>query len=301
MTNRNTKITVESGDFPLMRSVDVSRQPERMKVYTAWTKAFNYNVPDAVEHLADIIEDVYTFELWKDNYLDTPEQFLERIGILGLDLEEPAKLIKELRKKRSSKKAEIIKRAEEAKRLRDQGMTQREIAERLGVTDRTIRDDLKAAEKTVMTEISSASRQRITYQITNYTKPTTAAEKIRATFGDEWARELADSLLLGTEFTARPQQRSDEELSGNLFRAVRALENAVANICHYSGNNQEARSRLSAAIRDPWDALTVGVQESIGDGKAMRTKRQDIQPGMLPSEGRHGFVRSSIKIEVVQA
>ena len=111
-------VMVDSGEFKLMRNVDRSHQPTREKVYNEWIKAFRHNVPDAIEHLADVIEDVYAFELWKDNYLDTPEQFFERYGIFGLDLEEPAKLIKELRKKKSSKKTAILKRIEKAKELR---------------------------------------------------------------------------------------------------------------------------------------------------------------------------------------
>ena len=186
---------IDSGDFPLMRNVDASRQPERANVYNAWIKAFSYNVPDAVDHLADIIEDVYTFELWKDKYLDTPEQFFDRIGILGLNLDEPAKLIKELRKKRSSVKHRIIERAAKAKELAAQDLTQVEIAERLGVDPRTIRRD--ADRKNVRTEKMSCNRKVVKYSITQYTKPETAALRIRETFGEDFALTLGTILTSG--------------------------------------------------------------------------------------------------------
>jgi len=186
-------VSINSGDFPLMRNVDSDRQPERSKVYSAWIQAFNLSVPEAVEHLADVIEDVYAFELWKDKYLDTPEQFFDHMGILGLDLEEPAKLIKALRAKRSTKRAEIIRRAEEAKKLREQGLTQQKIAEALGVSRPTVAADL--SENTVMTPKSDKEPRKTTvYQISQYTMPETAAEKIRDKFGSDYAKALKEAL-----------------------------------------------------------------------------------------------------------
>lgn len=185
-------VSIDSGEFKLMRHVDIDHQPSRSGVYTAWIRAFSNNVPDAVNHLADVIEDVYAFELWKDNRLDTPEQFFERMGIFGLDLDEPAKLIRDLRKKRSSKKAEIIARAKTVRELREQGMTQQAIADELGVSQRTVSDDL-LAEKSVMTQKTAKPRKAV-YQISEYTKPETAAEKIHAKFGAEFAHALKEAL-----------------------------------------------------------------------------------------------------------
>jgi len=189
-------VTVDSGEFLLMRNVDVEHQPSRAKVYNAWSKAFGLygNVPDAVDHLADIIEDVYTFELWKDNFLDTPEELFDRMGILGLDLEEPAKLIKALRSKKSTKKQEIIARAEKAKELREEGKTQQQIADELGVSRRTVNSDI-SAENTVQTpKPAQEKRKVIQYTITQYTTPETAANKIRDKFGDEFADQLKELL-----------------------------------------------------------------------------------------------------------
>ena len=70
-------VSVDSGEFKLMRDVNVDHQPSRAKVYSEWIKAFQYQVPKAINHMADVIEDVFTYELWKDYYLDTPDQFFE--------------------------------------------------------------------------------------------------------------------------------------------------------------------------------------------------------------------------------
>lgn len=179
-------VTIDSGEFPLMRNVDVSHQPSRSRVYTAWTRAFNYNVPEAVAHLADIIEDVYTFELWKDKYLETPEQFFERVGILGLDLEDPAEYIKALRKGDRDLIDRIIKR-NRAKDLRKQGKSIREIAEETGQSKSSVHREVSRLDGT--------SRKRKQLNITQYTKPETAAAKIRATFGNDFALALGTLLV----------------------------------------------------------------------------------------------------------
>jgi hypothetical protein len=187
-------VKIDSGKFPLMRDVDINRQPERSKVYSAWIRAFSYNVPAAVEHLADIIADVYAYRLWEDNYLDTPEAFFERMGILGLNLDTPAQLIRDLRENRAGIKDRII---EEQKKQwaakREAGESLREIAAEAGVAPNTVRN--RCATKTVRTEKVAQTRRLTRYEISHYTKPTTAAAKIRATFGDDFALALGTLLV----------------------------------------------------------------------------------------------------------
>ena len=183
-------VRIDSGEFPLMRNIDVSHQPSRSKVYTAWSRAFGDNIPAAVDHLADVIEDVYSYELWKDKYLDTPEEFFERYGLFDLDLDEPAKLLKELRKEKSSKKNQIIKRARQAKEMREQGMTQQDIADELGVHRNTVVSDLCTENSVITPKIVQEKRKVVGYRITEYTKAEVAAVKIRDILGDEFADEL---------------------------------------------------------------------------------------------------------------
>jgi hypothetical protein len=67
------------------------------------------------------------------------------------------------------------------------------VAEELGVSQRTVSDDL--AENRVITEKPAKEpRKVIGYRITQYTKPETAARRIREVFGDEFAASLAISL-----------------------------------------------------------------------------------------------------------
>ena len=72
-------------------------------------------------------------------------------------------------------------------------MTQQQAAEVLGVDQKTISRDL--GRNTVMTpKVSKPQRKRIIYQISQYTKPETAAQKIRDKFGDDFAAELKVNL-----------------------------------------------------------------------------------------------------------
>ena len=54
------------------------------------------------------------------------------------------------------------------------------------MSQKTVSSDL--VEKEVMTQKTTKERRKpIVYEISQYTKPETAAEKIHATFGDEFA------------------------------------------------------------------------------------------------------------------
>ena len=189
-------VRIESGEFPLLRNVDATKQPNRARVYGDWISLIHYDLPKIVEHLPEVIEDVYAYEVWKDKYLDSPEQFFERIGLFGLDLKEPARLIDELRKKGpSKKKREIIMRAQEAKKLRERGQTQQEIAVELGVHRNTVAADL-CTKNSVRTEkiVHKQPRSRTRYEINEATDPTVAAQRIRAKFGEEYAQKLKKEL-----------------------------------------------------------------------------------------------------------
>ncbi len=185
-------VTVNSGEFPLMRNIDISKQPQRANVYNEWLKAFTSRVPWAINSLADVIEDIYTYELWKENRLSGPEEMLERFGIFGLNLEDPLKIIKELRKKNSPLKARLLKRNEEIKAKREEGKTQQQIADEVGLSQNRVSEILSV--KTVITEKADNPRKVDGYRITTYTTPATAAMKIREKFGDAFADELAAEL-----------------------------------------------------------------------------------------------------------
>jgi hypothetical protein len=123
-------------------------------------------------------------------------------------------------------------------------------------------------------------------------------------FGEMHPRDVAESIWLTSDEAAEMvQAEADKKLADDLFRAVRALESAVDNLCTHSKGHDDAKLRLALAIRDPWDSLTVGVSENVGEGKASRRKLRNIFPGMDPegvSEGRFGRVRSMVRIEVLE-
>jgi hypothetical protein len=196
-------VTVDSGEFKLLRNININHQPSRAKVVHEWIKAFDSEVPRALNALADVIEDVYAFPIiWQERRGSSPEEFFESIGITGLNLEDPAKLVRTLRGEMGSDaKAEAfatvkLSRAEripESKRLvLEDGKSLREAAKELGVDPVTVRNDV--LNNFVMTKKFNTPRKRILYQISQYTKPATAAEKIRATFGDEFAQKLKAAL-----------------------------------------------------------------------------------------------------------
>ena len=91
------------------------------------------------------------------------------------------------------KQDEIFIRRGKARALQEQGLTQREIAEELGVSRPTIASDL--SEKSVRTEKTDKAKRKVKrYEISQYTKPETAANKIIATFGGGFAADLANAI-----------------------------------------------------------------------------------------------------------
>ena len=94
-----------------------------------------------------------------------------------------------------TKHEQKMARAAKAKELREEGKTQQEIAEELGVSQQTVSSDLSLPEKEVITpKAGKEPRTVIGYRITQYTKPETAARRIREVFGDDFADALAESL-----------------------------------------------------------------------------------------------------------
>jgi DNA-directed RNA polymerase specialized sigma24 family protein len=192
-------VTVNSGEFPLLRNIDATRQPNRAHVYNEWIKAFSDRVPWALESLANVVEDVMTYKVWEEYRLPGPAEYLERIGITGLNLEDPAKLIKALRGKDGNqirrKLQARMERVTESKRLvEDEGMSLRQAGEALGVSHPTVMADLRVVSESVRTEKLTTPRQWLRVQINSGTKPETAAEKIHSTFGPDFAQALKAAL-----------------------------------------------------------------------------------------------------------
>ena len=65
-------------------------------------------------------------------------------------------------------------------------MTRRQIADELGVHRNTVSSDLCTKNEVITEKVVHTPRKVIGYRITQYTKPKTAAIRIRDVFGDEW-------------------------------------------------------------------------------------------------------------------
>ena len=196
---------IDSGEFKLLRSVDINHQPSRAKVVNEWLWAFDNSVPVAIENIADVIEDVFQYPIiWQERRKAGPIDFLESIGIIGLDLDKPAKLLKDLRNPKSIVRLEMEKkmaeRSEQARLAREnpEGKTNAELAEDWNCSERTVRRRRNEVADTNSVRTKNLStqepRKRTRIEISHYTKPTTAAQKIRATFGDDFAHQLAEAL-----------------------------------------------------------------------------------------------------------
>jgi predicted XRE-type DNA-binding protein len=78
-------------------------------------------------------------------------------------------------------------------KTQDPTLTQQEIADQVGVSQGRVAQIL--LEKTVRTEkTNNPKRVKLRYEITSYTKPETAAQKIIDIFGEEFAKNLATHL-----------------------------------------------------------------------------------------------------------
>lgn len=71
--------------------------------------------------------------------------------------------------------------------LRDQGLSLRAIAKKVGISEAQVRKDLRTYNKKGTQDVTR-------YQVTSYTKPETAAQKLREKFGAAWCRKLATEL-----------------------------------------------------------------------------------------------------------
>ena len=105
-------VRIDSGEFPLLRRINMGHQPSRSKVVSAWIKSFEETIPQALVSFPDVIEDIIKFPIiWQERECKSAEDFIERyLGLSGLNFEEPARLVKALRGELGKKaKEEVLK------------------------------------------------------------------------------------------------------------------------------------------------------------------------------------------------
>jgi DNA-binding CsgD family transcriptional regulator len=200
-------VVIDSGNIPSA----VGRTGKSLQtVISKWQHKVSIGFNVSAEWLLTILREVDEFEIWRAWGSPSRDAFIADVLMLNFDLVESAipEIIHRLHAGESfdlqkadgsktrvmSKSEEIIDRQTKAKQLREEGKTQREIAEELGVDQKTISRDL--GKNTVITEkMPKEPRKVIGYRITQYTKPETAARRIRDIFGDEFANDLAGCLM----------------------------------------------------------------------------------------------------------
>jgi hypothetical protein len=202
-------VVIDSGNIPSA----VGRTGKSLQtVISKWQHKVSIGFNVSAEWLLTILREVDEFEIWRAWGSPSRDAFIADVLMLNFDLVESAipEIIHRLHAGESfdlqkadgsktrvmSKSEEIIDRQTKAKELREEGKTVREIAEETGVSVGQAHSDI-CSENSVMTQKTEHKqpRQRITYQITQYTKPETAARRIRDIFGDEFANDLAGCLM----------------------------------------------------------------------------------------------------------
>jgi hypothetical protein len=187
-------VTIDSGDFPLIRNIDHTRQPECSQVFSKWLRIFKDDVPTAMSHLDDVIEDVIRYELWTKVTRGGPTVLFEHLGLMDLDLESAVKTLKRLRKDSTGKKAQQATRRAVAKELQAAGLTQQQIAAKLGVSTKTVQRDVDR-NGVATPKVSTPPRKDDRLRFGLGTTPETAAGKLADKFGDEWCRELCHVMV----------------------------------------------------------------------------------------------------------
>ena len=191
-------VRIDSGELPMLHEIDLDKQPERDRVLTAWIRAFNEQTLQGVSRLREVLADIDAYP-WviAEDMMRTPEDFAERIGILALADAESRDIIESWLKEAPKRKRAL--RLQQASELHAKGMSQRQIAEALGVSHQTIGRDVVVQKTSVHSKDGppeeKPKRKVVQYKISQYTKPETAARRIREVFGDEYALALGSLLV----------------------------------------------------------------------------------------------------------
>jgi len=144
-----------------------------------------------VDRLTEYYESICVFKAWEKIPVQKPYGSKEALlkAELGIDDDDFYKALakkvtaRDIRRERDSRISEMV----------DSGEPHQKVADLFGITKQRVGQISK--ENSVMTpKTLQEPRKRTVIQLSHYTKPTTAAQKIRATFGDEFAHQLAEAL-----------------------------------------------------------------------------------------------------------
>jgi hypothetical protein len=131
-----------------------------------------------------------TWEGFCQDKLGYPSEFVEAViaGVRALGEEAPIPI-------EEAAKVGRAERIAASKRLvQEEGKSLREAAKELGVHHDTVREDLRVSEVSAYAQKSDTPRKESRISIFAGTSPATAAQRIHATFGGEFAAALKQAL-----------------------------------------------------------------------------------------------------------
>lgn len=197
-------VVIDSGSIP--SAVGCTGKSLR-SVVSKWQNKVCTGFNVSAEWLLAILREVDEFAVWKEFGSPSRDAFIADVLMLDFDLVESAipEIIHRLHTGESfdlqkadgtkarvvSKSEEIAERQTKAKELREEGKTVREIAGETGVSIGTAHSDVCSENSEYTQKTEQSPRKVIQYRISQYTKPETAARRIREVFGDEFSDSLA--------------------------------------------------------------------------------------------------------------
>ena len=147
-----------------------------------------------VERLTDYYESICVFKAWEKIPVGKPYGSKEALlkAELGIDDED---FYKALAKKVTANKIRDARKDLHTELVEDRGMSYREAAKVTNSSVSTVHSDVCSKNSGIHKKSNTKdNRKRTQFVIRTSTKPTTAAQKIRATFGDDFANQLAEAL-----------------------------------------------------------------------------------------------------------
>jgi len=263
------QVTIDSGEFPLLRNIDVNHQPSRDKVITKWIWAFHYKTPEALENLPEVLADIMKFNVWELEFYKSPEEFLKFVGIYDLDLSAASEVLNKIRNKRELDRLVREMRPHKIKAYAEANpeATQAQMAEVFGVSQPTINADLKLSENGVMTQktdqpkrqsfgVSQKTVQRDLekYRLLKALAAQEQAEALLAKAENEWLRAT------GLE---KRSPGAVPTLSLNNYQT--AVDTAKANLSATQAAVEEARLDLSyTEVKAPANGFVTNLRHHVG-------------------------------------
>jgi hypothetical protein len=146
------------------------------------------------ERFMEYLIEIRRYQAWEKIPVHAP--YGTEAAMLAAELGFEGDIDKEIDRRMVREQIREKQREDWAARI-EAGESLREIARDEGVDHKTVAARVGRNESYNEQNSPPQKRQVVGYRITHYTQPATAAQKIRQTFGDAWALELAAAINAG--------------------------------------------------------------------------------------------------------